>query len=42
MKVRGATLLNLSDFILQKLYSYGEALNLRGAMASLALYFHLL
>ena len=30
---KGATLLNWSDFLLQKLYSYGEALNLREAMA---------
>ena len=29
-----------SDFLLQKLHSYGEALNLRGAMAPLAPYFH--
>ena len=39
MKVRGATLLNSSDFLLQKLHSYGEALNLRGAMAPLSPYF---
>ena len=32
---KGATLLNWSDFLLQKLYSYGEGLNLRGAMAPL-------
>ena len=30
LKVRGATLLNWSDFLLQKLQSYGEASNLRG------------
>ena len=36
LKVRGATLLNWSDFLLQKSQSYGEALNLRGAMAPLA------
>ena len=29
------TLLNWSDFLLQKLYSYGEALNLSGAMIPL-------
>ena len=32
-------LLNWSDFLLQKLHSYGETLNLRGTMASLALLF---
>ena len=32
----GSTLLNWSDFLLQKLHSYGEALNLRGTMACLA------
>ena len=36
LKVRGATLLNWNDFVLQKLQSYGEALNLRGAMAPVA------
>ena len=37
LKVREATLLNWSDFLLQKLHSYGEALNLRGTMVP---YFH--
>ena len=32
---KGATLLNWSDFLLQKLNSYGEPLNLRGAMPPL-------
>ena len=35
LKVRGATLIDQSDFLLQKLHSYGEALNLMGAMAPL-------
>ena len=39
LKVRGATLLSWSDFLLQKLQSYGELLNLRGAMAPLPPYF---
>ena len=34
-KIKGATLLNRSDFLLEKLHSYGKALNLRGAMAPL-------
>ena len=34
-----AKLLARSDFLLQKLQSYGESLNLRGAMAPLAPYF---
>ena len=34
----GTTVVNWSDFLLHKLQSYGEALNLRGAMAFL--YFH--
>ena len=29
-KSKGATLVNASDFLLQKLHSYREALNLRG------------
>ena len=33
MKREGGTLLNRSDFLLQKLHFYGEALNLREAMA---------
>ena len=36
LKVRGTTLLNRGDFLWQKLQSYGEALNLRGAMTPLA------
>ena len=35
---KGATLLNWNDFLLEKIHSYGEALNLRGAMAPLAPY----
>ena len=35
-KSKEATFLNWSDFLLQKLQSYGEALNLRGAMAPVA------
>ena len=31
LKVRGATLLNWSDFLLQKLQSYGEVSNVREA-----------
>ena len=38
----GAALLNWCDFLLQKLQSYGEFLNLRGAMAPLPLYFYFL
>ena len=34
--VRRATLLNCSDFLFQKLQSYGEVLNLRAAMALVA------
>ena len=32
LKVKGDTLLNWRDFLLQKLHSFGEALNLRGAI----------
>ena len=40
LKVRAqATLLKWSNFLLQKLNSYEEALNLRGTMAPLAPYF---
>ena len=39
LKIRGATLLNWSDFLLQKLHSYGEALNLKGVMAPWPPYF---
>ena len=41
LKVRGGHFANCwSDFLLQKLQSYGEALNLRGAMAPWPPYFH--
>ena len=35
---KGATLIKWSDFLLQKLYHYGEALNLREAMGLLPPY----